>query len=98
MEVGAVSATAGKRGISHMVEVEESSSPPISSKEVSKAKKASQIPYVYHDHQLRKVVHYVLNLENKSRRSTAKLHQAKSEVGGEGPVTDLNVATDWQTS
>ena len=52
----------------------------------------------YHDHQLRKAVHYVINLENKSRSSTPKLRQAKSEVGGEGPVTDLNVATDWQTS
>lgn len=82
----------------NMVEVEESSSPPISSKESSKAKRASHIPYDYHDHQPRKVVHYVLNLENKSRSSTPKLHEAKPEVGGEGPVTDLNVATDWQTS
>ena len=98
MESGLFPPPRAKEASLNMVEVEESRSPPKSSKESSKAKKASQIPYDSHDHQLRKVVHYVLNLENKSRSSTPKLHEAKSEVGGEGPVTNLNVATDWQTS
>ncbi len=97
MEPGLFPPPRAREASLNMVEVEESSSPPKSSKESSKPKKASQIPYDYHDHQLRKAVHYVINLENKSR-SSPMLREAKSEVGGEGPVTDLNVATDWQTS